>query len=275
MNNIDTIIKYLSGDLDSKEKLKFEDLLKKDSEFTKEYHSILSIWRTIENQLKLDELENNSNREEHIAELVAEHDIAQFRNKKESLKEQAFRREIRKLLEEKKSPILNLKWKSGRRLRIGLLITSIAAAILLTLLPIKNATILASIYYKPIDDSYLENYAASTRSESLNGFYFFKEGDFDHAKKSFRDRDEAMDYYEEIFYAIACFETGEKSKAVDTLTGLLQSKEPEVSYKASWYLAIFYIKMDEPDEALKILREMQDKKGEYQKKVIKLIRKLD
>ena len=46
MNNIDTIIKYLMGDLEPSSKMEFEKALETIPDLAEEYRSVLKIWQT-------------------------------------------------------------------------------------------------------------------------------------------------------------------------------------------------------------------------------------
>lgn len=276
MNNIDTIIKYLSGELDNLARTKFENSLATNSELSHEYESIVTIWEILKDQLSLDDLSDSDDRESFIAEVVAAHDLKQYRSATLSKKEQLFKDKIGKVFSEKSLNSKPTKRKPGSGLyKITLAFVAVAATLLVVVLSGSDYYQLASDYYEPMNDPDLDQYAINSRSEVFNGMYLYKKGDFNAAKKAFENTSDTSDPLESIFYALACYETGDHDNASEILNELTINKNIAIAYKSKWYLCLVLIKNNELQKATELLIELKEAEGIYQKKAKRLFRKLN
>jgi len=275
MNNIDTIIKYLSGDLEPLSKMEFEKALETIPDLAEEYRSVLKIWETSKNLLSIEELPDGTNREEFIAEVIAAYDIQQYRTKTLSKKGQQFKDELARVIQmntsssekSRKGPIKVIY-------RISIFLVAAAAIFILILMPGSDLIQLASGYYNPMVDPDIEQYNLTVRSERANALLFFKEGNFSEARHSFEKNTDKADSLEQLFYAITCYETGDQNKAFSLLHDLILSNESTVSYKAMWYLSLLLIDQGELEEAQKNLLNISTTEGIYKKKSRRLLRKI-
>ena len=275
MNNIDTIIKYLSGDLELLSRAEFEKALETIPDLAEEYRSILKIWQLTKKQLAIDDLPDSSEREELIATVLAAHDVEFYRNKAISKKEQELKDELDRIMSTETIKPTVVNKKPGRVIyRLSVMVAALAAILLITLLPGPDLNQLASTYYDPMDDPDLDFYALTSRSVTANGIFLFKEGEFQTARNFFESNLEEMIPMEELFYALSCYETGDQQKAISLLDGLTLSNEYAVSYKTKWYLSLIHIKTGDKQKAIKLLSEVQEDEGIYQRKSKKLLRKM-
>ena len=159
--------------------------------------------------------------------------------------------------------------------KTGLLLAAAIALLFLIFRPSVNLNELAISYYDPTNDPLLELYSLQTRSDDTKALQLVKQRKFETARDFFETNQETINQNSvaALFYAITCYETGEPGKAFDLLIQLSKSGQKDVSYHATWYLALFYIGQNQKEMALPYLNRLSDKEGVFKHKARKLIRK--
>lgn len=276
MNTLETIIKYLSDDLDNQAMTDFKKQLEEDTGLREEFNFIKQIWHLLEKQLNIEDLPDTTNREELLASIIAEHDIKEFTSAVITKKEMQFKEEFAKLIAINNNKEDRKKPNPGRsNYRLTLFIAAIAAILALVLIPSNDIYTLSSKFYNPSKDPDLEKTVLSSRGDFSNGLYYFKEGNYEAARRVFEQNEEQRNADEAFFYAIACFETGDFERAIALLEELGNTNDKSVSYKSKWYLALIYIKTGNTDQASKLISEIKNTGGIYHKQVHQLAKKLE
>ncbi len=114
---------------------KFKKELSEDSTLRNEFESVSPIWDEIRNRLQLKDGPESKDREQLIAEILAEHDIQFYGTNTETKREIAFRKKLRKTMTEAEIPEIRKKRISPR---IYSMISLMAAAMITALIFILN-----------------------------------------------------------------------------------------------------------------------------------------
>ncbi|MEX0982756.1 MAG: hypothetical protein WD577_11695 [Bacteroidales bacterium] len=276
MNNIERIIRYLSNEMEKEEQQNFKELLASDPDLMEEYRSILRIWEIAKEKLTLDDLPEGEDREELIAAVIAASDV-QFYGTGESAEDELnFQSRLKEIIAEKDSE-KNKKPGNSFPLnyKTGLLLAAAIALLFLIFRPSVNLKEQAISYYDPSNDPLLELYSLQTRSDDSKALQMVKQRKYETARNFFETNQETINQNDvaALFYAVTCYETGNRGKAFDLLTELSGSGQEDVSYHATWYLALFYIDQDQKEMALPYLERLSEKEGIFKQKTRKLIRK--
>lgn len=276
MNNIDTIIKYLSGDLEPLSKMEFEKALETNPDLAEEYELVLKIWKTAKENLAIEELPDGENREEFIAEIIAAYDIEFYGATSLSKKEQDFKDELAKVMQVS-HPIIEKKNESRGKVnyRLSVILLAAAAVFILLVLPGPDINKLASDYYNPLDEVNVEQINFASRSEKSDALLLFQQGEFYPARVSFENNLDKLKPEDKLFYALCCNETGDQKKSLTLLNELSEAAEDTISYKANWYMSLFFIEQGDLKKAKESLSKILEADGIYHKKARRLLRKID
>lgn len=280
MSNIKKIIRYISGEMEREEQEQFREQLSSDSGLMEEYRSVSSIWEMTKEKLTLTNLPDGKKRDELIAAVIAEHDIATYGTGISSEKESAFQSKLENIMsrqpsEQNRSPAKRPWPFYGAA---ALLMAAAIALMVIIFIPKSDLNELAFSYYDPVNDPLIELYTSQTRSQEIKALDLFKEGRYEAARLSFENDLPSGKHDDDIislFYAITCYETGEPIKALELLEELSESSSDTVSYHAKWYLSLIYIMQDQKNKAQLSLEELAEKDGWNRKKVKMLLNRSD
>jgi hypothetical protein len=288
MNNTDKIITYLSGEMEQSEADQFDLLRSTDPELENAFQAIRKIWEMTRENLMLEDLPEENIRDQLIAEVMAQHDIEQYRNSTPSKKTAAFRSALEKAEASMQEPENK---KDSRPGRISLLTILLAAAslvlLVLVLHPATDLRELAVSYYDPAGSELASQHAFKTRSNEAQALLFFRDGDYKAARYYFESDPDAIadDPMALLFYGISCHETGDTEKAVAILQKLAipgtsgQESSPgrtdTVSYHAKWFLSLILVNEGKTEEAIPYLVDLSRTEGPFNKKSTRLLRKTE
>ena len=152
-------------------------------ELKNELESVSAIWKEIGLQLKLEEGPESMDREELIAEILAEHDVWVYGEKKETKKELAFKKNLQQAMsnaekiEKPKKRILP-KFNAFN----SLIAAAATIAMVFFLLPNPDLVELTESYYQPMSDPIFETINNASRSGMPSAMEFFKRGSYEEAK---------------------------------------------------------------------------------------------
>jgi tetratricopeptide (TPR) repeat protein len=274
MSNIKNIIRYISDEMEREEHEQFRKQLSSDSVLMEEYRSVLRIWEMTKEKLTLTDLPDIAQREELIAAVIAEHDIATYGTGITSEKESAFQLKLKNIMSGQPSKKSRSPAKRPWRLYgTAALLMAASIAFMVIIIPKTNLKNLAYSYYDPANDPLLELYTFQTRSQDIKAIGFLKEGRYEDARTNFENIISSGEDDEIIllFYAITCYETNEPGKAIELLEELSESSNDTVSYHAKWYLSLMYIMQDQKNRAQLSLEELAETDGWYRKKIKTLL----
>ncbi len=284
MNKIETIIKYLSGEMDQQEASRVDLLRSTDPEMEKTFQSIQKTWEITRENLMLEDLPEEKIRDQLIAEVIAQHDIERYRGIKLSKKAESFRSSL-----EKAAVAADQQENSqdGRPRSIWLQPPTIllaAACLVLLFLVLRPSTGLRELtvsYYDPAESELAAQYAFKTRSNEARALQFFRDRNFDAARYYFEIDQETLkrDPMARLFYGITCYETGDTEQAIAVLEPLaratISDSTEKASYQAKWYLSLILVNEGKTEKAIPFLIELSRTEGPFNKNSTRLLRKIE
>lgn len=288
MNNTDKIIAYLSGEMEQSEADQFELFRSTDPELENAFQAIRKIWEMTRENLMLEYLPEEKIRDQLIAEVMAHHDIEQYRNTAPSKKTTAFRSALEKAAASMQEPG-NKKDSRPGRISLPTILLAAASLVLLVLVirPATDLRELAISYYDPSGSTLASQHAFKTRSNEAQALLFFRDGDYKTARYYFEAYPDAIadDPMAQLFYGITCHETGDTEKAVTILQNLAtqgtsgqessSGRSDTVSYHAKWFLSLILVNEGKTEEAIPFLIDLSRTEGPFNKKSTRLLQKTE
>lgn len=282
MNNIEKIITYLSGEMEREEVNRFDLLRATDPELENEFQSVRKIWEITRENLMLEDLPEEKIRDQLIAEVMAHHDILQYRNSTSSKKSKSFRAALEKagkeIQQEKIQQHSRSKWFNIPTI---LLAAASLALLFLVLRPSTSLEELALSYYDPAGEPLAAQHDFKTRSNEARALQFFRDRNYNAARYYFQIDTDAVagDPMVRLFYGISCYETGDMQKALSLLEPLAVSDssgptEP-AAYHAKWYVSLILLKEGRAERAIPYLVDLSRSEGSFKKKSTRLLRKIE
>lgn len=274
MKHIDKIIKYLSGEMLPDESDRFKNDISKDSELRDEFESISSIWKEIQKHLQLKEGSGTENREELIAEILAEHDIEFYGTKAETKREEAFRNNLKKVMIEAEKPVKKKKLSPRIYSMVSLMAAALITALVIIMNPAPDLDELTEAYYQPGSDPVFEKVSSTSRSDAGSAMALFIQGKYELSSSiAFQEITKNPDLPEmKLLYALSQYETGDFSEAESYLLTLIEEGNSETVRAANWYLALIYLKTDNNSKARSKLEKLISVNNPYQKRAGKLLK---
>lgn len=277
MKNIDNIIKYLSGEMLPDENDRFRKEISENSGLRDEFESISSIWEEIRKQLLLKESPGSEDREQLIAEILAEHDIQFYGTKTETKKEEDFKKNLGQSMIESEKPE---KVKKKLPPRIYSMISLMAAAMIISLIfilnPAPDINELTEAYYQPVSDPVFEKVNGTSRSGIGSAMALFDQGKYKAAQ--YVASEELIKYPDvleiQLLYALASYEAGDLSTAKVRLLSLIKEDETDIADAAKWYLSLLFIQTDISSVAKPYLEDLNASENSYQIRAGKLLKKM-
>ncbi len=235
MNNVDHIIKYLSGEMNLDEAGSFEKKLASDTGFKEQFEEVSAAYNLIRDQLQKRDLDDFT---KTLLEVMEQPDSKQTID----------RRKLR-------------SWWYVPLLLAGSL------AILLTILRHNpDGHSLFSKYYQPGEDPVLLAYNQGTRGPSESGILYFQLG---HYAKTMEVMSELIAEDPEnqlalLYYLLASIEIDMDDLAIEKLAPLDLRIDHQLGQALYWYRALALIKMDKYEQADLFLLALIQQPGPYQ-----------
>lgn len=234
MNNVDHIIKYLSGEMNREEAGSFENNLAANQELKEEFDQVSEAYRLIRDQLQ-------------------ERDEANFK---------------RRLLEVMESPAKGKKQASRPLQTRWYSLFALAASVALVLvifLSQKGWDKQFSRFYHPEDDRIVLAHMQGTRGETESGILHYRLGDFPEALEIMselleQDQDNQLAL---LTYLLSSIETDREDQALDKLTSMKLNPDHQLGQALYWYTALALIKSGRPEEAAPYLHVLIQQEGPY------------
>jgi len=274
MEKINSILKYLFGDLPEKELLEFNKALAEDPEFAKQVAEIRKITERISSHLDLSAREDFNGKEDIIAAIMAEYDIETMGTHAVSKDEKQFKRKMGMAMQHPPE-------SSRKRVRKITMYTLAAAAslalTLVVLFPERDFEHMLKSAYDPVADIMGEELNLSIRSEMDNGILLMEKGDYIHARLVFESN---MDLTKSdtsllMLYAITLFETAEEKSALGMLEQLTGNLATKYQMDAAWYRCMLLFRMSEDPEATMILEQLSANNSYYASAARRLLLRLE
>ena len=265
------IIRYLSKEMSLKEQEDFKLRLEQDSKLYQEYDTIKQVWSILREQLGSECPEIPSDQDEKIAGILAEHDYEQLKDLRISQGEKSFREVLNSNFGEKETIPENQGY--GRVISIGAIV-SVAALILLLLLPGMSLEQLLRVYNDPGNDAFLLNLAGQTRSEEYSASFYFYKGDYEKVVAMMDNSSATASEHEKLYFGISLYETGRNNEAINILEGITRDSIAEADLIVAWYLGIYLIESGHSGNGRVYLEEVIESDNPYQRKAKRLLRKL-
>lgn len=277
MKNIETIIKYLSGEMLPEESKQFLLEASANLALKEELDSVTRIWNEIHKQLELRDGPGSIERELLVAEILAEHDLQFYKQETGTKQETQFRKKIEQTMtSSRESKKRHKKINTGIISMIGMAAAAAIIAFIVILNPPSDLYELSQEYYQPGSDEIFANINSSTRSTAGTAMAFFMQGEYEQAKQicsmeigKYPDKPELQ-----LLHALSCYESGELSTAEAELKRIIIDDTSKFSRASQWYLAIIYIQSDRKQDAKQVLESILDDAGSYHKQARKLLRKM-
>lgn len=173
------------------------------------------------------------------------------------------------------------KWWSRKRL-FWLAATAASLLILLTagyffFSSSPSAPQLFEAYYQPYPNVAAPLERSGNEKEASGPFALYEQGAYEAAVPAFekamanqQNPQPALNFY----YAISLLETGKTNEAITKLEMVNNSRDLRFAKPARWYLALAYLKQNQPGEAKKLLKEMVEESADYREKAAQLLNEL-
>jgi hypothetical protein len=241
MNNVDLILRYLSGEMDPEEISSFERKLDDDEMLHEEFRQISKAYALVKQELQ------NRDREE-------------------------FRNLVKEVIDEH-----NRKDRAGspRRKRLYLL-TSLAASlaiVLFLLLPDRTDETIYSRFYAPEEDKVLLALGQDTRGGIQPGIRHYRDGSYAACRSrmySILEKD-PRNQVAMLYFLLASLETDMESQALDSLVISSIDMEHQPGQSLAWYTSMALLKSDREEDARMILNVLSGYRGPYRKRARKVL----
>jgi len=265
------IADYIYNDMDLKERHAFEEDLERDKELEQEYHFQLKMADHLKAKSEIENFTDESDMAE-AERFVMEH-------KEKHPEDFVVTEEDRR----KHKVIISIPVKAGRLRQLVYPLLA-AAAVFVGLIVIKNVQTgnqgsrLYGKYYHPMNEV-----GFVTRGMDEQDYFNFnnamdqyRDGKYSSASLLLFEISEKQPEHEEAVFFLGLSKMGEESfqEATDILTVYLADFD-KYHFEASWYLALCYLRLDQPDSARILLQGLTSIDGDFGSNATKLLTKLD
>ncbi len=235
MNNVDHIIKYLSGEMNLDEAGSFEKKLASDHGFKEQYEEVSAAYNLISDQLQKRDLDDFT---KTLLEVMEQSD--------------------------NKLPIARRGFRSWWY--VPLLLAGSLAILLTVIRHNPDASSVFSRYYQPWEDPVLLAYNQGTRGPTESGILYFQLGQYE---KTVEVMSELIEKDSEnqlalLYYLLASIEIDMPDLAIEKLAPLDLKIDHQLGQALYWYRALALIKMDRYEEADIFLLALIQQPGPYQ-----------
>lgn len=277
MKNIEKIIQYLSGEMLQDESEQFQKELSANPALLAEYETIAKIWKEFKKQLKLEESPDSKEREQLIAEIMAEHDVQFYKHDSETKKELAFKKKLRQSMINDQKPVKEKKRLGPRVISMVSLVAAAAITLMILILnPSPDLSMLTNQFYQPTEDPIFEPLQNRSRSDISSPMYLFTQGDYSAARLILMDAIKKYPDFTELklLYALSCYESDDFVEAEINLWQIIETDSGEIAETSRWYLALLNLHSGENNEASLHLETIKENGEMYKKEAKKLLRKI-
>lgn len=249
MNDLESLIRFLDGELNEEEKKELQKQLLEDPKLMEQYQLIVDFDKAM-NDKQLKQFEDSLDRAKA--------------NYFESLPE---------------AETLNPPF---RKIRHWLIAASIIFAVILgivlskTLIKGQNTDQLFAQYYERLDNSFTSRSYAESGNDFTKAIQFYDQGNYEGAimlLKRVVTVDPANNAAK-LFLGISFIETEQLKNAIPVFKNILESNDVIFGEHARWYLSLCYIKLKEVDKAKQQLQQIIKEKTIYAQKASEILKKI-
>jgi len=241
MNNVDLIIKYLSGEMNQDEVGFFEKDLASDPVLKEEFEEVSAAYRLISDQLQKRD-------------------------------EDAFRDKLRKVMEK---PILKNRNRSYPHRPIWYFLLPLAgslAILLAVFLVNRGNNQILSRFYEPNKDPVILAYNQETRGNVQPGISLYNGN---HYQEAMEELSELMKLDQDnqlivLFYLLSSMELDLQDVALEKVQALTINTSHQLGQSLCWYTTLALIKSNRMEEAASQLMTLSEQPGPYRRDVRRL-----
>lgn len=124
---------------------------------------------------------------------------------------------------------------------------------------------------------FLQRDTARAQQPLLQGAEAYEQGDYHRAIVQWQQVPADHPRYGEVrlYLGISELANGQPQAAIQGLTPLLQAPQPELQQSAQWYLALAWLRQQEPQQVLPLLRELASGRSSFATRAQKLLAEIE
>ncbi len=241
MNNVDLIIKYLSGEMNRDEASSFKKRVASDPALREEYETVSAAYRLISEQLRRRD-------------------------------EEAFRTRLLEVMEKqvKKGWLPSTR---NRRWLYFLLPMAGCLAILVTLFMRSwDSDRILSRFFEPRTDPVIMAFNQATRGASEEAIVLYQRGYYLESmeKTSVFLEQDPQNQVAFLYYLLASMEVDRQQEILEKLLALDLDPSIQLGQSLAWYTSLALVKSGRTEEAVNLLQSITEHSGPYQKDAVRL-----
>jgi tetratricopeptide (TPR) repeat protein len=241
MKRVDSMLAYLSGEMDREEAARFEQELAEDRELRESYRQVERAYRLMAEQLKRKD-------------------------------EEAFQEALRKAMGPMPVP------SSGRKgiRRPGWYVLAALAAgftlLVVILLTGRGNSSLYSSFFHPEQDPVILAFSPETRGQESTAILHYYRGDFRTCLEltGARLREDPEDSSALLFHLLSALHLDEEGEALLLVENAQTGMQSTLGRTLAWYRALALVKNGREDEAIRVLGQLLEDPGPYERDAHKL-----
>ncbi len=245
--HIETIEKYIDGELEGEELLQFKELLSTEPGIKRDYELSTEI--------------NNAIAEDDIMDLRETLDY--MYNKEKTVK---------------RIPMLFTKRKFYYAAASAALLIAAGGLTQRLLNPSMDSTGVYDKYYEPYDVTVTYR-SGNTETDRLllNALEFYEEKDYDQALVLFEEilENRGSDMAISLYSGISYMEEEKYQKATTSFNHIISDSDNLFIEQAKWYLSMCYLKTEKADKAKEVLHQIIDEERYYKEQALKVLKDLE
>jgi hypothetical protein len=189
-----------------------------------------------------------------------------------------FRNNIITLFDDKKAYVIHEQKPFMRYLKypVAAVILALIGLSLFQILTLKEPGELYSLYYKPYESDISTRSVINSSDKTQMSYILYQERNFE---TSFDILEKYLSVHQDdmtarFYYALNAIELNENELAISELKSIEDNAISPFALHARWYLALIYLRSDQPEKAKKYLLQLSDTENLYSDKATKILKKL-
>lgn len=245
MNNVDLIIKYLSGEMNQEEAGSFEQEVVSDPALKEEYEAVSAAFQLIRDQLRQRD-------------------------------EDSFRAKLLEVMGKPASRGSQSRFLTGTRWYLLLPVAACLAILLALFLWNPGPDRILSRYFEPALDPVILAFQQGTRGTSQEGISLYHKGLYREAmEKSTEILDrEPGNQLASLYLLLASMEIDRQEEVLEQILALDLDPAQQLGRSLRWYASLALVKSNRPKEAQLLLQPLAEQQGSYQNGAKRLLKVL-
>jgi len=201
-----------------------------------------------------------------INEAIIDDEVFEFRNNISTL----FGNKKQFIFQEQKPFMRYLKYP------VAAVILTLIGLSLFQILTLKGPEELYSLYYKPYESDVSTRSVINSSDKIQISYILYQEGNYETSfdlLKNYLSVHQG-DLTARFYYALNAIELSENDIAISEFKTIEENTISPFALHARWYLAMIYLKSDQPEKAKKYLRQLSDDENLYSAMAAKILKKL-